>query len=189
MATTAERQAAAAARKRPTTIDDMAPDEELSAEDEERLAEPKGGAAKLEQALNPKSALVQGAPEWANTPSGLIIPPGVEVAYMRIPLRHPDGAEMQIILWELGVRDERLARARTQGDGVRLVDEMSKQMVRVIDGQTVTWANPLAVEAMWETIGAKYRNLLVAWYLKSHQLEDEERVDFFVNRVVAKRAV
>lgn len=188
--TTAEQQANA--RHKPQTINDMAPDEELTPEEEAALedAAQNSGPAKLAQAMNPKSAMVQGAPPWANVPADIIIPRGVEVAYMKIPLRDPEGAETQIVLWELGVRDERMARARTQGDmGTRLVDEMAKQMIRVVDGVSISWANPLIVEKTWESIGSKYRNLLVAWYLKAHQLEDEERVDFFANRVVAKRAV
>lgn len=188
--TAAEQQATE--RAKPRTIDDLAPDEELTPEEMEALesAQQETGQSKLAKALNPKSALVQGAPPWADIPPTLIIPRGVEVAFMKFALRDPPGAELQIILWELGVRDERMARARTQGDqGTRLLDEMTKQMIRVIDGEVVGWGNPLVVEAAWERIGPKYRNVLNAWYMKAHHLEDEERVDFFQHSVVAKRAV
>lgn len=199
--TTAEEQMTARAKaRRPQTIDDLSPDEELSPEEEAALNAPenKTGAQKLAEIANPRSAVVTGAPEWAIIPPDLVIPKGVEVAFMRIPIvrdRMGEGdnavtPEMQIIIWELGVRDERFARARaSMPGGERIVEEMAKQMIRCIDGKVVSWGNPLMVESAWEKMGAKYRNLLGAWYMKAHQLDDEERLDFFANRVVAQRAV
>lgn len=174
---------------KPASIDELAPDEDLSAEEEEALEEGnKNPAQRLAAAANPKSAIVQGAPPWAKVPSDLVIPRNVEVAFMKIPLK--SGDEMTLVLWELGVRDERLARARTQGDfNTRLMDEMAKQMIRAIDGARVEWANPFTVERAWEEMGSKYRSVLNVWYLKSHQLSDDERVDFFEKCVVSARAV
>ncbi len=174
---------------KPASIDDLAPDEELTVDEEEALEEGRQNPAqRLAAAANPKSAIVQGAPAWARVPADLIIPKNVEVAFMKVPLK--DGSEMVLVLWELGVRDERLARARTQGDiGTRLMDEMSKQMIRAIDGVRVDWSNPFTVEKAWEEMGAKYRSVLNVWYLKAHQLNDDERTDFFAKCVVSARAV
>ena len=184
--TTAEQQAAA--RKRPTSIDDFAPDEEMTEEESRQLEGNMSGAQKLQQiAQGSASAVVQDAPAWANLPPGLIIPRDVEVSFLQVPLR--SGSEMVLVRWELGVRDERFARARAMGDGMRIVEEMAKQMIRVVDDAIVTWTNPVFMEKVWDQIGGKYRNVLVAYYMKLHNLDDEERVDFFTKRVVARRAV
>lgn len=173
-------------------IDEVLKNEELSPEEEAALEgsgdEEKSGAAKLRDITKANAgAIVQDVPAWVKMPPGLIIPKGVEVSFMKLPTR--TRGEIQIIIWELSVRDERLARARAMGDGTRLVEEMAKQMIRSIDDEIIGWADPIVVERAWDEIGSKYRNMLVVYYLKAHQLEDEERVDFFANRVVARRAV
>lgn len=177
-----------AAKKRSIDdIGDMVKDEQVTPEEEAALEGPKTSAQKLADIANPQSAVVQGAPEWAIIPPNLVIPRGVEVAFLRIPTRTM--GEKVVILWDLSVRDERFGRARAMNDGARFVEEMAKQMIRTIDDKIVSWANPLDVEKFWDEIGAKHRSVIIAWYMKTHQLDDEERIDFFANRVVAKRAV
>lgn len=187
----------AAVKKKPTSIDDLAPDAELTDAEREAFGEhaesattedTRTGVEKLRSVINQPGAIVQGAPEWAKIPPDLKIPKDVEVGFFLIPL--PDKTEMQIIAWELSVVDERVARARADalGPGARLVEEMAKQMFRVIDGKRVEWMNPLIVESAWERMRAKYRNLFGGYYMKMHQLDDEERTDFFANRVVARRS-
>lgn len=181
----------AVGKKKPQSIDEVLEDEPLTAGDEAALEaakdEPRTRLANA--ALHRDSAIVQGAPDWALIPPNMQIPSGVEVSFMRIPLK--GGGDVQLMTWELGVRDERMGRARADagGAGARLVEEMAKQMIRAVDGKPISWGDPLEVERVWDKIGAKYRNLLSAYYLKLHQLDDEERLDFFENRVVARRSV
>lgn len=176
----------ATTKKKPQTIDDIAPDAALTADEEEALEEPQTAGQRLAAAANPKSAIVEGAPSWALVPPDLIIPRGVEVAFMKIQGRLK---EWIIVIWELSVRDEKLARARCLGDTSRAVEESAKQMVRALNGEMVTGANPIMIEEFWEDIGAKYRTLLNTWFLKAHSLEQEERLSFFSNCVVARRTV
>lgn len=187
----------AAVKKKPQTIDDLAPDVELTEAEQAALdghaqsaptEDTRSGVEKLRSVINQPGAIVQGAPEWAKVPHDLRIPKDVEVGFFLVPL--PDGSDMQIIMWELSVADERLARARADalGPGARLVEEMAKQMMRAIDGRKVDWMNPLPIESAWERMRSKYRNLFGGYYMKMHQLDDTERTDFFANRVVARRS-
>lgn len=182
----------ASAKKRPQNIDDLLKEEEVSPEEEAALQEHaaeenKSAGQRLADAANPKSAIVEGAPDWAMIPPALVIPRNYEIAFMQIPKR--GGGMYSIVIWELSVRDEKQARARTMGNADRAIEECAKQMIRAIDGEMVSWGSPLKMEKFWDDIGSKYRAVLVTWFLKAHQLEAEERVDFFANRVVSLRSV
>ncbi len=188
--TTAEEQMAAR-HKKPQSIEDLAPSEEPTAEEIEALEEQERSdpRAKLQAAAaRPRSAELAGdkLPDWVKMPD-LTIPKGVEVAFMRFTDRFDN--ERQIIIWELSVRDERLARGRTMGDFDRLADESAKQMIRAIDGEKVDEGNPLILERFWDDLRAKDRAVVKAWFHKAHTLSDVERVDFFKNRVASRRAV
>ncbi len=187
--TTAEQQMAA--KRKPQTIDDLSPDEELTPDEEAALEETSNasGPSKLAQAMNPKSAVLCGdkLPDWVVLPPDLRIPKGVEVGFFKITDRSDQ--ERIVVVWELSVRDERMARARTMGDYDRTTDESTKQMIRAIDGVAVPEANPLVLERFWDELQAKHRGLLKTWFLKAHQLSPEERVDFFTSRVASRRAV
>lgn len=91
-----------------------------------------------------------------------------------------------LVLWELSVGDERNAKARTFGESARTYEEMAKMMIRAYDGVRVDPGKPDQIEKLWEEIGPRYRGMLILWYLRSHQLGDEDRLRFFVKDVASR---
>jgi hypothetical protein len=138
------------------------------------------------------------APAWAIVPSGgeipFVMPEGWVVFFIRFRAKwtnRPGSADRQCILWNLSESDEKRASARARGDGMRLVEEMSKQMIRAIDGERADWSGapgPQNVGQFWSEIGGKCRYMLKSHYLKTHTMSTEETVDFFDN-CVASRSV
>lgn len=141
-------------------------------------------------------------PNWAKLPPNFKIPPGRVVAFIRLrsewtdmPAKgevHEDGVRYrQCIVWNLTGSDEKHAIARTRGDTMRLAAELSKQMVRCIDGNKSDWTGqpgPGRVDSWWEEIGAKCRQLIQSYYIKTHTLTEEEKKDFFDNCIAVRTA-
>jgi hypothetical protein len=126
-------------------------------------------------------------PSWANIPSGFDPPKGVQVIFMKFKAEwtsNPNKGERQAIAWPITVQDERNALARSKGDVLRSIDELSKQMCRYIDGHQADWtgADPnTSIDQWWNEIGPKCRNLVHRVYTQTHNLNDEEHADFFEN--------
>jgi len=127
----------------------------------------------------------QGIPEWANVPADLNVPKGRQVGFIRLRgawTDSPEKGDRVLIVWPLSPLDERNAMSRTNGDGMRTLPEYTKQMIRCIDEEPVNWANgPMQVDRLWSEMGARCRQLLINYYLKTHSLSDEETLDFFNN--------
>jgi hypothetical protein len=152
------------------------------------------------------TADVSGAPEWALVPQSLIMPAGWVVWFLKIPSKdtnaprkgsllappHDDGQlYRQCILWNLTEADEKRASRRAAGNAHRIIDEMAKAMIRVIDGQIASFqvtAGPTSVGAWWDEIGGKYRHVLKSIYLRTHTLDEKENTNFFLH-CVAPRTV
>ncbi len=129
-------------------------------------------------------------PEWAAVPPDLKMPIGRQIYFLRFRARwtdRPDKGERQCLLWNLTEADEKLALRRTRGDAFRAVDELSKQMVRAIDGQSVNWTS-VSPETFWNEIGGSCRQLLKNHYSKTHMLGAEETADFFANCIAVRTA-
>src|SRR5580700_4201281 len=76
-----------------------------------------------------------GVPSWALVPPNFQFPPGWLIWFIRVPARltnRPGGPERQCILWNLNEADEKRASRAARGDGMRVIDEMAKQMIRSI---------------------------------------------------------
>lgn len=131
-------------------------------------------------------------PQW---PDGLV-PPRKGKAVYGIKIRaaftdNPNGADRHIILWTLSVGDEKAAdnRAMLQGNpDLASLPERTKQMIRAVDGRPTDWRDPASVDALWDDMGPKYRNMLKAFYTRFHAFDDVERMDFF-GRCFAHRVV
>jgi len=134
----------------------------------------------------------QDIPAWVKTPPGFVYPRGRVVSFVRFRADWtdiPSKGERQCVIWYLTSNDEKVAIARTRGDSLRTLAENTKQMVRVIDGRPVDKSGkPGAgnIDGWWNEIGAKCRQQLMSWYLKTHALSAEERVDFFVHCVAVR---
>ncbi len=131
----------------------------------------------------------QSIPEWFTAPPGLKMPAGRVVAFMRFKAEWtdtPNKGDRVCLLWPLTSRDETFALKRTRGDSQRTLNEMAKQMIRVIDGHLVDWSMTKGgsggvpgVEIFWNDIGAKCRQQVINYYLRTHSMSNEEAADFF----------
>jgi hypothetical protein len=148
----------------------------------------------------------QGVPAWAKVPEGFAFPAGWTVWFIRFPARmtnRPRGGERQCIVWNLSEADEKRASRAARGDGLRIIDEMTKATIRSIDGQRIKLGPSVAAAAVgqsgedagfanvttfWTEIGGKCRHQLKSLYLKNHVMEAAENADFFEN-CVAPRSV
>lgn len=159
-------------------------------EDDEDLQDP---IQNPERPLAGSTAVVEGAPEWCVVPAGLAFPRGWQVYFVRFPadqtstpregVLDPDGKRYrQAILWNLSESDEKFAARRARGDGNRLIDEMTKNMIRAVDGVAVDWtldAGPGSVRQWWTAIGGKCRHQLKSLYIKTHTMDEVENKRFF----------
>jgi hypothetical protein len=140
-----------------------------------------------------------GVPSWATVPANFTFPPGWLVWFIRFPAKltnRPGGPERQCILWNLNEADEKRAARLARGDGMRVIDEMAKQMIRSIDGKRVSFGpvsgaeqdQTVSLQTFWSEIGGKYRAQLKSLYLKTHAMDAAENADFF-EHCVAPRMV
>jgi hypothetical protein len=134
-------------------------------------------------------------PGWAANavPEGLTLPTdGQTIFIMKLEARltaRKKREDRTVVVWELSLRDERNARSRAaiMGDNNGLYDEFAKGMIRAIDGKPVDWTKGGgAMDQFWDEIGPRFRGYLVGWYVKSHQMSDEERLRFFAQSVVPR---
>jgi hypothetical protein len=126
-------------------------------------------------------------PEWAVVPSGLIIPRGKQIYFIRIPAEWTDRqaeGDRQCIAWNLTVADEDIALKRTRGEQTRVVRECTMMMVRAIDGHKVDWVNitgPGNVRKWFDAIGPRGRLLVQNVYARTHSIDDAMASRFFVD--------
>lgn len=173
------------ARKK--SFEDLAAEVPLTAEDERELGMEAGEADDEEPAGEiPDEA----APDWAVLPPELKVPAGRQLYFVRFRAEwtdRPDKGDRQCILWSLTEADEKNALKRTRGDAMRGLDELSKQMVRAIDGKVVNWVG-VSPATFWDEIGGRCRQLLKSHYTKTHMLGAEETADFFANCIAVRTA-
>jgi hypothetical protein len=127
-------------------------------------------------------------PDWAQAaiPAKLRIPKGRVVAVFRFRREWTDDKvkDRTCVMWNLSVGDEKLANQRGGDTSGNVVMELSKQMVRAVDGNPVdfTGANRDGnIDAWWNAIGRKCRSLVISHYIKSHSLTTAEKMDFLAN--------
>ena len=126
-------------------------------------------------------------PAWVKIPEGFKPPKGRQIVAMRFRASWTDTprkGDRQCIVWSLSEGDEKNAVKRTRGESALAMNELSKQMIRVVDGHVVDWSGsePDAdINTFWNEIGARCRQLIKNTYGKMHTLEPSEIVDFFYN--------
>lgn len=138
---------------------------------------------------------VNGIPDWVIIPQGFKMPTGGRtVSFIKFRAEWtdtPGKGDRQCIIWNLNGADEKLAIARSRGDHMRLMAELTKQMVRAVDGHKVNWSGkggPGNVDLWYDAIGAKCRQIIQNHYVKTHALTEEERTDFFENCIAVRTA-
>lgn len=130
-------------------------------------------------------------PAWVVVPAGLVMPEGWQIYFLLFRAgwtNVPRLGDRHCIMWNLSEADEKLAARRSRGDANRIIDEMSKGMIRVIDGVRVDWSRGPAsnIEKFWDEIGGKCRHLVRSHYMKTHTLEAPDMSDFFDNCVAVR---
>jgi hypothetical protein len=174
-------------------------DEERAAlgfgEEEGAAQEPRELEDVLEEAMATPSTEI---PDWVVLPSGLALPPGRQVTFLRFRSSWTDVSskgDRQCIVWNLSEADEKLALRRTRGDALRSIDELTKQAIRAVDGHKANWTGVAKigetlgqgdVSKFWNEIGAKCRQQLKNVYIKAHTLDVGEAADFFTSCIAVR---
>lgn len=130
-------------------------------------------------------------PDWVVLPAGMKFPRGLPVLFLRFRARYYEamGEDRQAIVWPINVADQKLAYSRSNNDTNRAIDELTKQMIRVVDGHRVNWdglPGPGNVDQWWDQIGGANRNILHRIFTQLHVPSREQVADFFENCVAVK---
>lgn len=131
-------------------------------------------------------------PDWVKIPSELQLPKGRRILAMRFRAdwtETPEKGDRQCVLWTLTEADEKLAFRRTRGESQMAINELSKQMIRAVDGKRVDWTggdDEASIQLWWNEIGMSCRTLVKNAYAKLHTLEAAQLVDFFTNCQVVR---
>lgn len=158
--------------------------EHLSPQDKNMLDMEDQADEAEELAVKPADAA---PPSWVIMPPNLKMPDGRLITYVRFRASMtdtPNKGERQAILWNLSVADEKYALKRTRGEHLFTMDELTKQMVRAVDGSMADWTGGLGkgnVGNWFDEIGGKCRQQLKNIYAKAHSLTPEEALDFFTD--------
>ncbi len=93
----------------------------------------------------------------------------------------PTEGDRLLICWPISYGDQQFAIRRAKGDPNVVTDELTKQMIRAIDGKPVDWTggNKQNPDVLWQQIGQKCRYLLTRLYLQNNTLSASETRDFF----------
>lgn len=151
----------------------------------------RSALGRMDEAMDPEAAATE-RPEWAIMPEGIKYPEeGTQIAFFRIPAhwtRTPARGDRMCACWPITETEERLAYTRARGDGVRAISELTKATIRVVDGAKTDWSGNMktqgSIVAFWSDIGPKGRAMIRNWYIKTHNVSDEEALDFFSNHFV-----
>lgn len=134
-------------------------------------------------------------PDWVVLPSDFAPPKGRVLGHLLFRSQftdYPEKGDRQCTVWNLTSADEKLALRRTRGEAVRTLAELSKQMVRAIDGCKVDWTGrtgPGNVEIFWDELGARCREQIQNYYIKTHTMSASEQADFFANCIDIRTAM
>lgn len=156
-------------------------------------APPQEAAASNRELVLPE-ATQTGAPPWATVPPGIQFPRGRQVLFVRFRAGLTETkwkGDRQAILWSISTGDKKLALGRALGDPNRLSDEMTRRMVRAIDGVLVDETGmPGAgnLDVWWDEIGEKCRSQLSRIFVQLHVISRDEAVDFFENCIAVRVA-
>ena len=162
---------------------------------------------KQDEGLDPNDDEFSPLPEWAlPLPPEVVLPKARQIYVMRFRAKLTDTPKLgdrYCILWGLSEADEKLALKRTRGDSSMTMNEMSKQMIRVLgfirtsadgkeraEGEAPEWTSGASnLNSFWNAIGGKYRPQVKNAYMKMHTMEPGEIVDFFTNCVAVRTVV
>lgn len=142
----------------------------------------------------------RGAPPWVLIPPGMKFPRGRQVLFLKFRSSWTDapwkgdelpgleGKWRQCICWGISVGDKKLALGRAQSDPNRIADELTKQMIRAVDGKQVKWDGlpEGSLDEWWTEVGERVRLLINKIFLQLHTMKREELQDFFENCIAVR---
>jgi hypothetical protein len=168
---------------------------DLSEDEAERLLDGETPDVSEEEEDGGTAAMTEdenGMPDWATIPPNVKMPkPGVQVAFLRIPAKwtsDPARGDRWCMCSPLTETEEMLAYNRARGNSLRSVTELSKQTIRVVDGTKANWSadgKPGSVNQFFSQIGAKGRQMVRNYYVRTHTVQDDEIADFFAKHFVS----
>jgi hypothetical protein len=126
-------------------------------------------------------------PEWAGIPPGMKVPVGVDIVAMRFRAkmtRAPHKGDRVLVCWTLSDYEESEAYKRSRGDNQRSLRELAKATIRVVDGMPADRSGKPSsanVSTLWNEIGPRCRQQVVAAYIRTHTMGAEDYADFFAN--------
>lgn len=172
--------------------------DEVEEAEEPKAEEPKAEESKAEEKeAGPlrMPAPADDLPDWVVMPEKLKVPRGRQVFFLRFPAEMTHAGwkgDRQCIIWTLSDADEKVAHKRCGGDGNRVSVELTKQMIRAIDGVVADWGaakgTPGSIDEFWREVGPKGRELLMRVYVRTHHPDEREVRDFFEHCIAARTA-
>lgn len=177
------------------------PPRRLSVADDVIDVDPAEDAADPENAQPPSPSPTLPAsegdqvPDWVVLPADLKAPRGRQVVFIRLRAEltaMPHKGERQCIVWTMSDAEEKAANDRTNGKAERAPSEMTKGMIRAVDGRRVDWgkaSGPGSLDEFWSEIGPKGRNLLFRVFTQLHLASEGDQKDFFENCVAVRTVV
>lgn len=174
--------------------DEEVPTEEEPAQGDPKEDEPPKPLPSLANFDVPAAVQGGGAPPWAKIPSGMKFPRGRQIMFVRIRAELTDApwkGERQCICWSINLADERIALKRAMGDSLKLTDELTKQMIRSVDGFVANWDGLRGeddIEVFWAEIGRKGRTILQRLFTQHHIPNPQQVADFFENCIAVRVA-
>ncbi len=121
----------------------------------------------------------------AMIPKDIVFPRGIEVLFIKIPRKYTAAqhrGDRFLIVWGSSEADEKLSIGRAMGDNNRGVAELTKQVIRAVDGHIADWSGmptPGSIDQIWREIGPKGRNLMIRLMTKINTLDEAELTYFF----------
>jgi hypothetical protein len=182
-------------------------------EEPEPAKEPAEEPAPRMEARDVPPAQTGGIPAWAVVPPGLVFPRHRLAVFMRIPSSWTyapavgiplkvetaldiaeaggvaGGLWRQIVVWPLSIGDQKLALGRAMADPNRFPQELTKQMVRAVDGEVVDWSGAggaANLDTLWEQLGGPGQNLLNRIWSQLHVLQKDRLTRFFENYIAVR---
>lgn len=171
--------------------------EQTDEQTEEQLADDEG---RMPNVVNPRAAEFpiedsNELPDWVNLPGDLDIPKGAPVGFLKFKAAWTVSAfkgDRQCVVWPLTDLDERVAYARVRDNIANAANELSKQMLRAVDGHKINWGvkggEPGNPHDFWREIGPGCRSLVIRYYNRMHVLDADE-VAYFLEHCVAVRTM
>lgn len=190
-----------------SALDPNPPNDDVTPDDAEPEPTPKP------RIIREPEAIAGPPPTGFPLPSDLRMPRGKQVMFIQFRSRwtdtpwlghpiNPDDVDHKLldeegnarpatwrtcVCWPVNTADKRLAVARARGDQNRATDELTRQMIRVVDGKLVSWVDSTDIDNWWNEIGEKCRQRMMQIFSQLHIMDQDDTIDFLENCIAIRR--